>query len=104
MLTFPNDFLLFRYDSLTGVPSSQKSVGFEKGGVLFNIGALYTQIGARQDRSQQEGIDAAIDCFLRAVGTFCHLRDNFSHAPSQDMKPDSLNMFIKLMMVNTYQL
>ncbi len=41
---------LSRYDSLTGVPSCQRTVAFEKASVLFNIAALYTQIGTRQDR------------------------------------------------------
>lgn len=58
-----------RYDSLTGVPSCQRTLAFEKGSVLFNIGALYTQIGARQDRSVTAGIDTAIDSFQRAAGT-----------------------------------
>lgn len=59
----------FRYDSLTGVPSSQRTLAFEKGSVLFNVGALYTQIGARQDRSAVAGIDKAVDAFQRAAGT-----------------------------------
>lgn len=58
-----------RYDSLTGVPSCQRTLAFEKGSVLFNIGALYTQIGARQDRSAAAGIDKAVDAFQRAAGT-----------------------------------
>lgn len=58
-----------RYDSLTGVPSCQRTLAFEKGSVLFNIGALYTQIGARQDRSAPAGIDKAVDAFQRAAGT-----------------------------------
>jgi hypothetical protein len=37
--------LCYRYDSLTGVPSCQRTVAFEKASVLFNIGGLYTQIG-----------------------------------------------------------
>lgn len=37
--------------------------------MLFNIGALYTQIGARQDRSATAGIDRAIDAFQRAAGS-----------------------------------
>lgn len=57
-----------RYDSLTGVPSCQRTLAFEKGSVLFNIGALYTQMGARQDRSAAAGIDRAIDAFQRAAG------------------------------------
>lgn len=60
---------LHRYDSLTGVPSVQRALAFEKGSVLFNIGALYTQIGARQDRSTLTGIQNAIDAFQRAAGT-----------------------------------
>ena len=35
------------YDSLTGIPSIQRTCAFEKASALFNIGALYTQIGAR---------------------------------------------------------
>ena len=41
-------FLIFRYDSLTGVPNIQKTLTFEKGCVMFNIGALYTQIACKQ--------------------------------------------------------
>jgi len=63
-----SSFSASRYDSLTGVPSSQRTLAFEKGSVLFNIGALYTQIGARQDRSATAGIDRAIDAFQRAAG------------------------------------
>ena len=37
-----------RYDSLTGVPSTQKAIGFEKGSILFNIGSLYTQLGCKR--------------------------------------------------------
>ncbi|MEE6462970.1 hypothetical protein FKM82_005721 [Ascaphus truei] len=57
------------YDSLTGVPSCQRALAFEKGSVLFNMGALYTQIGARQDRLLVQGVDTAIDAFQKAAGT-----------------------------------
>ena len=46
--TEPLVIYVFRYDSLTGVPNTQKTIGFEKGSVLFNIGALHTQIGCKQ--------------------------------------------------------
>ena len=35
------------YDSLTGIASIQRGCAFEKACALFNIGALYTQLGAR---------------------------------------------------------
>ena len=68
-----------RYDSLTGVPCTQKTVAFEKASVLFNIGGLYTQIGTRQDRTTPEGLDCAVDNFLRAAGTFQFIIENFSN-------------------------
>ena len=102
-----------RYDSLTGVPCTQKTVAFEKASVLFNIGGLYTQIGTRQDRSSQvlqiywaalpecavqEGLDAAVDNFLRAAGTFQFIIENFSHAPSSDLGPECLNTLVQMML------
>nr|XP_049582285.1 rhophilin-1 [Syngnathus scovelli] len=85
------------YDSLTGVPSCQRALAFEKGSVLFNIGPLYTQIGARQDRSATAGIERAIDAFHRAAGAFDYLKDNFSNAPSLDMSGPALCMLVRLM-------
>ncbi|XP_070337885.1 rhophilin-1 isoform X6 [Equus asinus] len=90
--------LLFHwYDSLTGVPAQQRALAFEKGSVLFNIGALHTQIGARQDRSCPEGTSRAAEAFRRAAGAFSLLRENFSRAPSPDMSPASLSMLEQLM-------
>ena len=71
-----NAFIFRRYDSLTGVPSSQRTVAFEKASVLFNIGALYTQIGTRQDRTRPAGLDTAVDNYLRAAGTFQVLKSS----------------------------
>ncbi|XP_004400812.1 PREDICTED: rhophilin-1 [Odobenus rosmarus divergens] len=90
--------LLFHwYDSLTGLPAQQRALAFEKGSVLFNIGALHTQIGARQDRSCPEGTRRAIEAFQKAAGAFSLLRENFSGAPSPDMSPASLSMLEGLM-------
>ncbi|KAL7397547.1 hypothetical protein ABVT39_023767 [Epinephelus coioides] len=91
------------YDSLTGVPSCQRTLAFEKGSVLFNIGALYTQIGARQDRSAAAGIDRAIDAFQRAAGAFNYLKENFSNAPSLDMSGPSLCMLVRLMVAQVQE-
>jgi len=40
-----------RYDSFSGMRSSQKSIAFEKGSILFNIGILYAQKGSRRVRT-----------------------------------------------------
>ncbi|XP_062987275.1 rhophilin-1 [Elgaria multicarinata webbii] len=91
------------YDSLTGVPSHQRALAFEKGSVLFNIGALHTQIGARQDRTTLQGVDCAIEAFQRASGAFNYLKENFSNAPSLDMSTASLNMLVRLMIAQVQE-
>ncbi|KAG9460254.1 hypothetical protein GDO78_023069, partial [Eleutherodactylus coqui] len=92
-----------RYDSLTGVPSCQRALAFEKGSVLFNMGALYTQIGARQDRQSLQGVKTAIDAFQKAAGCFNFLKENFSNAPSLDMSAASLNMLVRLMVAQVQE-
>ena len=82
---------------MTGVPSSQRTVAFEKASVLFNIGGLFTQIGTKQDRTTQDGLDAAVDNFLRAAGTFQYIHENFTNAPSSDLGPETLHMLVQLM-------
>ncbi|XP_012881614.1 PREDICTED: rhophilin-2 [Dipodomys ordii] len=62
--------LLFTwYDSLTGVPVSQQNLLLEKASILFNTGALYTQIGTRCDRQTQAGLESAVDAFQKAAET-----------------------------------
>lgn len=86
----------------SGVPSCQRTVPLEKASVLFNMGALYTQIGAKQDRSSTKGLDAAVDSFLRAAGTFRYINENFTNAPSMDLGPEMLEMFVELMLVSVF--
>lgn len=71
MGTVPTLTPCYRYDSLTGVPAQQRALAFEKGSILFNIGALHTQIGARQDCSCTEGTSHAAEAFQRAAGEGC---------------------------------
>ncbi|XP_018319806.1 rhophilin-2-like isoform X2 [Agrilus planipennis] len=86
------------YDSLTGVPSCQRTVAFEKACVLFNIAAIYTQIGTKQDRRTAKGLDSAVDSFLRAAGTFRYIQENYTNGPSMDLSPEMLEMLIQLML------
>lgn len=64
------------------------------------MGAIYTQIGAKQDRSTTKGLDSAVDNFLRAAGTFRYIHENFTNAPSMDLGPNMLEMFVQLMLVS----
>lgn len=86
------------YDSLTGVPSCQRTVAFEKACILFNLGAIYTQVGAKQDRTSEKALDSAVDNFLRAAGIFKHILEIFTNAPSMDLKPQVLDVLVLLML------
>lgn len=68
----PSNICFPRYDSFTGVPVCQQNLLLEKASVLFNIGALYTQIGTRCNRQTQAGLENAVDAFQKAAGT--HLK------------------------------
>ncbi|CAK1590716.1 unnamed protein product [Parnassius mnemosyne] len=78
------------FDSLTGVPSCQRTVAFEKACVLFNMAGIYTQIGAKQERKTCAGLDGAVDALLRAAGTLRYIHENFTNAPSVDLAADTL--------------
>lgn len=59
--------------TFSGEPTCQKTITLEKASTLFNIAALYTQIGAKKDRTQLYELDAAAECFLKAAGIFQHI-------------------------------
>lgn len=83
---------------VTGIPSSQRTVAFEKACILFNLAGVYTQIATKQDRSTEKGLDIAVDNFLRAAGIFKHIYETFTNAPSIDLKPQFLEILVALML------
>ncbi|XP_004595065.2 rhophilin-2 isoform X1 [Ochotona princeps] len=96
--------LLFTwYDSLTGVPVSQQNLLLEKASILFNMGALYTQIGTRCDRQTQAGLESAVDAFQRAAGVLNNLKETFTHTPSYDMSPAMLSVLVKMMLAQAQE-
>ncbi|NXF08094.1 RHPN2 protein, partial [Smithornis capensis] len=86
------------YDSFTGVPVCQQNLLLEKASILFNIGALYTQIGTRCNRQTQAGLENAADAFQKAAGVLSYLKETFTHTPSYDMSPAMLNVLVKMML------
>ncbi|NWZ11090.1 RHPN2 protein, partial [Agelaius phoeniceus] len=91
------------YDSFTGVPVCQQNLLLEKASVLFNIGALYTQIGTRCNRQTQAGLENAVDAFQKAAGVLSYLKETFTHTPSYDMSPAMLNVLVKMMLAQAQE-
>ena len=46
--------------SATALPITLRNLAFERTAVLFNLGALYSQLASSEDRSTQEGLKHAI--------------------------------------------
>lgn len=59
---------LCRYDSFTGVPVCQQNISLEKASILFNMAALYTQIGTRSERHTEAGLEGAITALQKSAG------------------------------------
>lgn len=86
------------FDMTTGLPKIQRSLAFEKASILFNIGSIWSQIGAKQDRRTQEGLTKAIDVFQKAAGVFRFIKDNFINSPSADLTPELMDMLMAVML------
>ncbi|KAI2662562.1 Rhophilin-2 [Labeo rohita] len=64
------------YDSFTGVPVCQQNISLEKASMLFNMAALYSQIGTRADRQTQAGLEDAIDAFQKSAADLSKAHGN----------------------------
>ncbi|KAI4313849.1 hypothetical protein L6164_026796 [Bauhinia variegata] len=56
--------------------ATQQSIHLEKAAVLFNLGAVYSQIGLSYDRNTVDGRRQASHAFISAAGSFAYLKDN----------------------------
>ncbi|XP_026070965.1 rhophilin-2-like isoform X2 [Carassius auratus] len=91
------------YDSFTGVPVCQQNISLEKASILFNMAALYSQIGTRADRQTQAGLEDAIAAFQKSAGVLHYLKETFTHTPSYDLSPAMLSMLIRLMLAQAQE-
>ncbi|TMW56878.1 hypothetical protein Poli38472_006888 [Pythium oligandrum] len=81
---------------------TQTSVRFEQAAVMFNYGALESQLGVQTDRSSADGLKTACKHFMLAAGAFTVVRDELVAkclgARTPDMSPEGLGMLIALML------
>ncbi|KAJ1965529.1 pH-response regulator protein palA/rim20 [Dipsacomyces acuminosporus] len=74
----------------------------ERASVLFNIGAVYSQLGARENRSDKDGLTRAFGFFQNAAGVFGYLQNKIvSECRTQltaDLSSNMLSTLEKLML------
>ncbi|XP_076865047.1 programmed cell death 6-interacting protein isoform X2 [Brachyhypopomus gauderio] len=78
------------------------SVGYEKTCVLFNIGALASQIASEQNLDNDEGLKASAKFYQLASGAFAHIKDTVLSAlnrePTMDISPETVGTLSQIML------
>eukprot|EP01114_Cavostelium_apophysatum_P013019 TRINITY_DN3067_c0_g1_i3.p1 TRINITY_DN3067_c0_g1~~TRINITY_DN3067_c0_g1_i3.p1 ORF type:complete len:562 (-),score=185.11 TRINITY_DN3067_c0_g1_i3:92-1777(-) len=85
---------------------SQFNIFYEKQNVLFNIGAMYSQLGSLQNRSTGDGLKIAYSAFSSSAGAFEELKSELEKHPQPtmpDLAFDSVNMLINLMLAQAQE-
>ncbi|GAU94831.1 hypothetical protein RvY_06541 [Ramazzottius varieornatus] len=80
---------------------TQASLAYEKICVMFNIGAMLSQIGANQNLEFDDSLKLSTKYFQQSAGVFTYVKDHVLAAiqsePTLDLFPDTLNALITLM-------
>nr|CCA21044.1 programmed cell death 6interacting protein putative [Albugo laibachii Nc14] len=103
---FPTPFAFTWFDSfMPRVKVSECDTNgfiFEKIALLFNIGALDSQLGVKADRSTTTGLKQACYHFTAAAGCFSHIREHViprvSFELTSDCASESLGLLHQLML------
>ncbi|KAK6931572.1 ALIX V-shaped domain [Dillenia turbinata] len=89
--------------------ATQQNIHLEKAAVLFNLGAVHSQIGLSFDRSSVDGRKSASHSFIAAAGAFAYLRDNAStkasigNSTTVDMTVECAGMLERLMLAQAQE-
>ncbi|XP_072937126.1 uncharacterized protein mop [Epargyreus clarus] len=67
-------------------------IRFEMACVLFNVGALHTQLGASQPRTTPESLKAACQHYQNAAWVFQLLREQYPQPPGADVSTEILRL------------
>lgn len=89
--------------------ASQQNIHLEKAAVLFNLGAVYSQIALSSDRNNAPGLKQACNSFQSAAGAFAYLRDNASikasvgSSATLDISAECAGMLERLMLAQAQE-
>ncbi|KAK7498289.1 hypothetical protein BaRGS_00010549 [Batillaria attramentaria] len=91
-------------DNQTGRDHIIADIKFEQACILYNIGALHSNLGAIDTRQNAEGMKVSCTHFQCAAWAFEHLRDHFgSSGMSTDMAHELLTFHINVMLAQAQE-
>ncbi|KAK6490530.1 programmed cell death 6-interacting protein-like isoform X1 [Huso huso] len=83
------------------------SLGYERSCVLFNIGALASQIASEQNLDSDEGLKTAAKYYQLASGAFSYIKDTVLSAlnrePTMDISPDTVGTLSQIMLAQAQE-
>ncbi|KAM3958065.1 tyrosine-protein phosphatase non-receptor type protein myopic [Aphomia sociella] len=68
-------------------------IRFELACILYNIGALHTQLAASEPRTTVESLKTACTRYQNAAWAFQHLREQYPQPPGVDVSSDIMRLF-----------
>ncbi|KAK9359444.1 BRO1-like domain-containing protein [Lipomyces starkeyi] len=91
----------------TSASVSHNDLQFERANILYNLGAVHSQLGFEENRSTGDGLKRACQAFQLAAGCFAYLKQNVNpemhmNAPD-DMSAATLDVLMHLMLAQAQE-
>ncbi|XP_011875510.1 PREDICTED: tyrosine-protein phosphatase non-receptor type 23 [Vollenhovia emeryi] len=83
-------------DAYANLVCSLGSIRFEIISILYNIGAMHSQLGARTERNSADGMKMACTHFQCAAWAFEHLKNSFPQPSGIDLSPELMTFMHQL--------
>ncbi|CAD5122815.1 DgyrCDS11220 [Dimorphilus gyrociliatus] len=90
-------------DAFGGSTVVHADIKFEQACILYNIGCLYSSLGASDTRNTQESLKASCTHFQIAAGAFETVRDSFNPSYSSDFDSDVLTFQSNLLLAQAQE-
>ncbi|XP_003700623.2 tyrosine-protein phosphatase non-receptor type protein myopic isoform X1 [Megachile rotundata] len=83
-------------DTYANMVCSLANIRFEIISILYNIGAMHTQLGARTERTSADGMKMACAHFQCAAWAFEHLKNSYPQPSGVDLAPELMTFMHQL--------
>ncbi|KAL0126102.1 hypothetical protein PUN28_004908 [Cardiocondyla obscurior] len=83
-------------DAYANLVCSLGSIRFEIISILYNIGAMHSQLGAQTERNSADGMKVACTHFQCAAWAFEHLKNSFPQPSGIDLSPELMTFMHQL--------
>ncbi|XP_029156737.1 tyrosine-protein phosphatase non-receptor type 23 [Nylanderia fulva] len=83
-------------DTYANMVCSLANIRFEMISILYNIGAIHSQLGARTERNSGDGMKLACSHFQCAAWAFEHLKNSYPQPSGVDLAPELMTFMHQL--------